>query len=131
VQARVHKISTAMQFGNVLVLSGILFVLYRKRYFVEHLVFAFHFLSFTYITSAVIRPGTSLLSPGSWPSVLASIAAGLAFLAYLFLALRRVYRQGTGVTLAKALPTYVITQVILIVTQIATLLVGIVGAVRS
>lgn len=131
VQARVHKISTAMQFGNVLVLAGILAVLYHKRYFVEHLVFAFHFMSFDYLTGALLRPLVSRLPVGGWPTVLSSIAVNLAFLVYMFLALRRVYRQGSGLTLIKALPAYVLTAVIVIVTQLVTLVVAIIGAAKS
>jgi hypothetical protein len=131
VQARIHKISTAMQFANVLVFAGILALLYHKRYFVEHLVFAFHFLSLDYLTGALVRPLTSRLSVGGWPGTIASIVVNLTLFAYLFLALRRAYQQGAGLTLIKALPAYVLTAVILIVTQIVTLVVAVIGAATS
>jgi hypothetical protein len=120
-----------MQFANVLVLAGMLALLYHKRYFVEHLVFAFHFLAMTFLASAVIRPFTSALDVYTWASYLISGTVSLAYIAYLFLALRRVYQQSAGLTLVKALLTYAITFVILIVTQITTLVVGVVAAARS
>jgi Protein of unknown function (DUF3667) len=132
VQDGVHKISTAAQFGNVLVLACLLALLYYKRYFVENLVFAFHFLSLYFLASAVIRPFTSMLDVHTWASYIVSAVAILAFFTYLFLALRRVYRQGMLITLLKSLLIYAVTFVFLIVTQIVVLVVGVVVvAVRS
>jgi hypothetical protein len=131
VQDRIHKISTAMQFATVLVLAGVLALLYHKRYFVEHLVFAFHFLAMNFLANAVIRPFTSPLEVYTWASYLISAVVTIAYFIYLFLALRRVYGQSTGLTLVKGLLTYAIIFLILIVTQIATLVVGVIAAARS
>src|SRR5262249_25992517 len=38
VQERVHRVVTAVQFANVLWMAIVLWLMYRKRYFVEHLV---------------------------------------------------------------------------------------------
>jgi Protein of unknown function (DUF3667) len=131
VQTTIHKISTAMQFANVLVLAAILALLYYKRYFVEHLIFAFHFLSLTYLSSALLRPFTFRLDVYSWASYLVSGAATIAYFVYLFLALRRVHQQSTGLTLIKSLLTYVVVWLILIVTQVVTLVIAVVAAAKS
>jgi hypothetical protein len=131
VQDRIHKISTTMQFANVIVLAVMLALLYHRRYFVEHLVFAFHFLSLTFIASALLRPLTSRLEVYAWASYAVSGVVTAAFLVYLFLALRRVYRQGPGITIVKSLLIYVVTWIVLIVTQIATLVASVVAAAKS
>jgi len=131
IQDRIHKISTVMQFATVLVLAAILALLYHKRYFVEHLVFAFHFFSFTFLATALLRPATFFLPVYSWASYLTSGAVAVVYMAYLFLALRRVYRQSAGLTLVKSLLAYVVAWLILLVTQLVTLVAGIVAAAKS
>ena len=131
VQARVHKISTAMQFPVVLVIGGVLALLYHKRYFVEHLVFAFHFMSFTYLTASLFRPVTYGLSIYSWASYLASAVFSIVYFGYLFFALRRVYQQSAGLTLIKGVVTLVVTWLALIVTQIVVVVLGIIAAAKS
>ena len=131
IQTRVHKISTGMQFANVLVLAGILALLYHKRYFVVHLVFAFHFVSFDYMVSVLLRPVTLLVGTQTLASIVWAAVVTLGLLSYMFLAQRRVYGQGTGLTLTKAFVSQLVTQAVLILTQVVTLLVGIVAAARS
>jgi hypothetical protein len=131
IQDEIHEISTAMQFTNVLVVSVMLSLLYRRRYFVEHLVFAFHLLSFSYLVGVLLRPLASWLGVLNLVSTLLSVAVSLLLFVYLFLALRRVYREDAGVTFAKALLTQVFMQGAIITTQIVTLLVAVVAAARS
>jgi len=57
----------------------------RKRFYVEHFVFALHVHAFAFLTGAVM-----LLSPWELPNV----ALFTWFVVYLFLALKRVYGQG-------------------------------------
>ncbi|HEU0299605.1 MAG TPA: DUF3667 domain-containing protein [Longimicrobium sp.] len=64
----------------------------RKRFYVEHFVFALHVHSFAFLTGAVV-----LLSP--WD--LLDAALMVWFLVYLFLALKRVYAQGLIRTFVK------------------------------
>src|SRR5437867_1364711 len=127
IQTTIHKISTGMQFANVIVLAGILALLYLKRYFVEHLVFAFHYMSLTYLASAVFRPITSLFAVYSWTSYLISGAFTIAYLVYLFIALRRVYRESAGFTLIKSLATLVVAFLVLIFTQMVTLIAAVIA----
>jgi hypothetical protein len=131
IQERMHKLSTVAEFANVLVIAAILALLYRKRYFVEHLVFAFHFLSFTFLASSVLHTVTFKLNVYSRASYLVAGATAMVYLAYLFLALRRVHQQSTGLTLLKGLLTLGITWLVLIVTQIVALVVAIVAAAKS
>jgi hypothetical protein len=131
VQASVHKLSTAMQFANVLVAAVVLALLYHKRYFVEHLVFAFHLLSFTFLTSSLLHPLTFRLDIYSWSSYLTSGVTLTVYLAYLFLALRRVYQQSAGLTFIKSVLTLAATWLALVLTQIVALVLGVIAAARS
>src|SRR5262249_51391498 len=61
VQERIHRVVTAVQFANVLGMATILWLtilwlMYRKRYFVEHVVMAFHFLAFLYLCTILSWP---------------------------------------------------------------------------
>jgi hypothetical protein len=131
IQSRIHKISEAMQFANVLVLAGILALLYRKRYFVEHLVFAFHFLSFDYLGAVLLRPIAGALGVENVASTIWSVAVSLMLLTYLFLAQRRFYGQGRGITWLKAFVAVLVTQAVLIFTAVITLFAGIIAAAKS
>jgi hypothetical protein len=131
VQTRVHRLGTVMQFANVLVAAVVLALLYHKRYFVEHLVFAFHLLSFTFLTSSLLHPLTFKLDIYSWSSYLTSGVTLTVYLAYLFLALRRVYQQSAGLTLIKSVLTLGATWLALVVTQIVALVLGIIAAAKS
>jgi hypothetical protein len=101
------------------------------HFFVEHLLFAFHFLSFTFLLTVLLRPLSSALGINNLPTYLMSAAVVVVYFSYLFLALRRVYQQGTGLTLLKGLLSYVVTQFIIVVTQVTTLVVAVAFAARS
>ena len=131
IEGEMHRISTAMQFANVLVLACILAVLYHQRYFVEHLVFALHFFSLNYLAHVLLRPLTAGLEIYSHASIFSSVITTVIFFVYLFLALRRVYRQGTALTLVKTLVAEVGSVGIIVVTQIVTFAVGIYVAAKS
>jgi hypothetical protein len=74
--------------------AGILKVLYvrRKRFYVEHFVFALHVHAFTFLTFLLM-----LLLPWQWMNLVLSIWLML----YVFLAMKRVYGQGFVKTTAK------------------------------
>lgn len=82
----------------------ILAVLYRRRgrYYVEHLVFSLHFHSFVFVSLLVYMVVSSYVFRGmaSVNSALAGLLA-TAILAYLFAALKKVYRQSYLKTAAK------------------------------
>lgn len=53
---KMHKSMSLLQLFNILLLAIVLKVLFWRRYFVEHLVFSAHYLSFTYLFSLVWWP---------------------------------------------------------------------------
>jgi hypothetical protein len=121
VQERIHRVVTAVQLANVLGMALVLWLLYRKRYFVEHLVMALHFLAFLY----------SLIGIGRKWAWIYSVLKAAAFIAYLFLALRRVYQQKAPITWVKAVLTYACVQLVLILTPVITLVGAMVAAAKS
>ncbi len=82
----------------------------RGKYFVEHLVFSFHYHTFSFLAftlAILLTPGLISLSLESTPSESAppsDVWVSVAFIAvmvYLFVALRRVYQQGYVKTFVK------------------------------
>ena len=97
-------------FALVPLLALILRALYRRsgHHYAEHLIFALHYQAFAFAAFAV----SDLADLATTSERIESIVTGaiyLALLGYLYLALRRVYRQSygrTAVKLALLLPTY-------------------------
>ncbi len=85
----------------------------RKRFYVEHFVFALHVHAFAFLTLTMI-----LLIP----SPLVGTLLLIWFLVYLFVALRRVYGQGVVRTLLKYFALGISYSFLLIVGVIATAL---------
>jgi len=131
VQERIHRVVTAVQFANVFGMAVILWLMYRKRYFVEHLIMALHYLAFVELCSILSWPVSSIFGSQGRPVLIFSLLKAVVFITYLFFAFRRVYSQKTGITLAKAVTTFVCLQLVLILTPIMTLAGAIVAAARS
>ena len=68
----------------------------RERFFVPHLVFAFHFHTLAFVLLVAGTAGTLILG-----TQVPSVIAYLAVLTMLFLSLRRVYAEGVLKTLVK------------------------------
>ena len=85
-------------FALVPVFAAWLRLLYRRRerFFVPHLVFAFHFHTVAFLLYASGTAGDAMLR-----TEVVSGIIWLAILAMLFLALRRVYREGRLKTIGK------------------------------
>jgi hypothetical protein len=131
VQERIHRVTTAVQFANVLSMALVLLVLYRKRYFVEHLVLAFHFLAFVFLASVLLWSVDFLPIAGAkltWPVLLFKM---VLFTGYLAFALRRVYREGTALSVAKAVVIFACVQLVLIITPIVTLVAAVAAAANA
>jgi hypothetical protein len=131
VQERIHRVVTLVQFVNVFGMAIVLWMLYRRRYFVEHLVMSLHFLAFLYLCTALTWPLDSVMGIGGMRSWVYSLVKVALFMAYLFIALRRVYQQKKAITVIKAAFVYVCVQVAFIVTPIATLVGAVIAAVKS
>ncbi|HEY7404657.1 MAG TPA: DUF3667 domain-containing protein [Candidatus Angelobacter sp.] len=131
VQERIHRVVTAVQFVNVVGMAAILWLMYRKRYFVEHLIMALHYLAFVELCSLLSWPVSSIIGSTGRPALIFSLLKMVLFVAYLFLAFRRVYQQKKGLSLAKAVTTFVCLQLVLVLTPIVTLVGAVIAAARS
>lgn len=94
-----------VRFASALALALFVQLLYRrsKRYYIEHLIFALHYISFYFILSSsseLLRMGLRLVH------VRLPFVAGMSspvLLVYMFVALRVVYKESRVKTLLKAL----------------------------
>lgn len=89
VQETMHKVATAAQLANVVAMAALLALLFRRRYFVEHLVFSLHFLSFTYLASVLTAPLHAVLTHRSWQAIVLFAVTTLVYYTYLTIGLRR------------------------------------------
>jgi hypothetical protein len=123
VQDTMHRAATAAQILNSLAMAMVLAMFFRKRYFVEHLVFSLHFLSITFFGELLLLPLRPYLSKRMF--FLLSI---VIFVTYLFFAMRRVYSQGRIATFFKAVAAYAVTQLLILLTFILVLVTAVVRA---
>ena len=79
------------------------FVYLFRRYFVEHLVFTLHFLSFTALTVVMMWPIYFVLGikPTVW-NMLVVLVKFLIDILYLFVAARVFYKESVGKALLRA-----------------------------
>jgi len=94
---RWHKNYSLLQLMNIAGLAIVLKVLHRKRYFAEHLVFAAHYLAFSYIVALVVDWPIYAFGGGFRPGPLQKGVTAVTIvisLVYLFLAQRRFYADG-------------------------------------
>lgn len=103
IDERWHKNVSLLQLLNIVGVALVLKLLYHRRYLVEHLVFAAHFLSFSYMIALVVTwPIYSVVGwhPGPLFKLVTAITIGIQ-LVYLFFAQRRFYLDGTTSTAFK------------------------------
>jgi len=131
VQDTIHKATTAAQLADVLAMAVMLAILFRGRYFVEHLVFSLHFLSFTYLASLLALPLYALRNPGSWQSIVLTVVVTAVYLTYLVIALRRFYRQSVTASVVKGIIAYALTQAAIIFTVIVAFVLAVIRAAKS
>jgi hypothetical protein len=131
VDHRWHRNLSMLQLANVVGMAFALKLLYlrRKRALAEHLVFAAHFLCFSYIVSLLIWPIYAVMgfTPGPMQRALSALHIVINVL-YLYFAQRRYYGQGKGKTAVKTAllwaGTYVVFVIILSGALIAAMLQG-------
>jgi hypothetical protein len=128
IQETVHKAATAAQLADVLAMAALLALLFRRHYFVEHLVFSLHFLSFTFLATVLISPLYAVVNRGTLPSITLSVVPKIAFCAFLALGLRRVYMESMTATIVKAVVAYTVTQAAIIVMQLVVVIGGVMRA---
>jgi hypothetical protein len=103
IDERWHKNYSLLQLMNIAGVAVVLKVLYRKRYFAEHLVFAAHCLAFSYIVALVVNWPIYALAgfqPGPLQKTVSAVTIGI-LLVYLFIAQRRFYASGRAQTAIK------------------------------
>jgi len=81
----------------------------KKRFYVEHLVFAIHIQTFVFLIYSV-----ALLLPASGPGGWVRVGCMLIPYPYFIIALRRYYENGWILTLAKSVGVYVLYSLALI-----------------
>lgn len=105
IHQRVEKYATVLRFASVLVSGIFLTVLFygTRRYYVEHLVFSLHYYSFDFFTKSAFALLFVVAGLMDWKlsGQVLNLFYPLAFI-YLIFALRRVYKQNWGKTLAKS-----------------------------
>ena len=102
---------------------------FSRRYFVEHLVFSMHFLSFATLTTTLMWP-VYYFFIGIQPTMRNFLVGSSKFvvdIVYLFFALRAVYRGRTALAAVRALVVFVGYFVI----YITTFMVALAGAAAS
>jgi hypothetical protein len=100
---RWHKNYSLLQLLNILGVALVLKLLHHRRYLAEHLVFAAHFLAFSYIVALVVDwPAYAVAGfhPGPVQKIVAAITIGI-LLVYLFVAQRRFYGNSRASTAFK------------------------------
>ena len=125
VNARFQKYLYFSEIVYPVVLATALALLYagRRRFYVEHLVFALHTLAFTYLMGVIFWPiyaifGMHVASVFTVVSLLSLIWS----LTYIFLAVRRVYEQKWAKSAGKALAVCALYIVVKSVGTLASLL---------
>lgn len=122
------------QITNVIFFALLLEIayLFSRRYFVEHLIFSLHFLSFSVLSTVILWPLYLLIGVKPTPaSLLLSLIATLIGVVYLFFALRTVYRQSTATTLLKTALLYIGSYIIILTITLATLVLAFVNVIVS
>jgi len=105
IDERWHRNYSLLQLVNIAGVAVVLKVLYRKRYFAEHLVFAAHFLAFSYIVTLVVDwpiYAVAGFQPGPLQSAVTAVTIAI-LLVYLFIAQRRFYAGGRAQTAIKTI----------------------------
>jgi hypothetical protein len=122
IHQRAERIAGVLRFASVLVSGGFLALLYfsLRKYYVEHLIFSFHYYSFDFFCKSIFALlfvvaaalGTKI------PTMVLNFFYPVAFI-YFVLALRRVYRQTWPWTLLKALILFACETALFIAVNIA------------
>ena len=122
IQDRAERIAAVLRFLSVLLSGVFLSLLYfsTRRYYVEHLIFSFHYFSFDFFCKtlfAVLFLAASALG-GKLPGMALNFFYPIAFV-YLIFALRRVYRQRWPITILKSFVLFVCETALFIAVNIA------------
>jgi hypothetical protein len=91
------SVSSLFLAASYSLLLQIVFLLFARRHFVEHLVFSLHFVSFSSLLVVLMWPLYLFVGLKPSPAGLAlAVSAWLAIAVYMFFAVRTFYRTGTA-----------------------------------
>ena len=106
--------------------------LFSKRYFIEHLIFSLHFLSFSFLATVILWPVYILIGvKPTTASLLLNLFVALIGIVYLFFALRTVYKQSSVMTLLKTVLLYLGSYLIILSIMLATLILACVNVMMT
>ena len=127
---RLQRYVTWTQHVPVALLSLFLIFIYwnSKRFYVEHLIFSLHLLSFSYLMGVLLWPVMIVVGVGNmW---LTLVLYPILY-AYFFISLRRVYRESTLATAIKSLILFGCYFVVVLVSFWAVLVLAMINTMRS
>lgn len=105
IQQRAEKAAGVLRFGSVLVSGLFLSLLYlpRRKYYVEHLIFSFHYYSFDFCCKSIFALLYVGIAALGWklPGMVLNFFYPIALI-YLVFALRKVYQEKWPWTLLKS-----------------------------
>lgn len=94
------SLSSLLLAGSYSLMLQVVFLLFARRHFVEHLVFSLHFVSFSSLMVVLMWPLYFFVGIKPSPAGIALAAAGWVLIAaYMFFAVRTFYRTGTALAL--------------------------------
>ena len=90
---RLRQFAQPLAFGNVLFLAAGLFLLFRSRspYYVDHLVFSMHAVTFVLLSSVMLVPAIRINESARWVALVMILTVAIWQFAYLTTAIRRMY----------------------------------------
>lgn len=131
IQEREHRLVTTAEFAIVLAVAVVLALLYRRHFFVEHLVASLHYFSFNFLCWVLLWPIATSVGVFNLKSTILLVFTTIVFFIYLVIALRRIYGQPAGVTIAKTAVLYAGILLFQIMTPVVALLVSLISVARA
>ncbi|HEX8154480.1 MAG TPA: DUF3667 domain-containing protein [Thermoanaerobaculia bacterium] len=130
INEKMAKSMSLLQLFNILLLAAVLKVLFFRRYYVEHLVYSAHYLSFAYLFGLMWWP--LYLVFGFKPvQVWGSVVSMAVAVAYLYVATRRFYGDSKVKSAVKAALTLAGVQLVTMFMLLVTLLAAIFAIIKA
>ncbi|MGZ5443311.1 MAG: DUF3667 domain-containing protein [Thermoanaerobaculia bacterium] len=134
IEHRWQKNMSLMSLLSIVSLALMLKLLYlrHRRFLAEHLVFAAHFMCFTYLMSIALWPVYVAVGVQQSASnyVITAVSSAISIF-YLYLALRRVYGQRGGIAVVKGAAAWATTFVTAMVLMTGSLVAALVQVLRA
>lgn len=132
IDVRWQKNMSLSSLANILFLAILLKLLYLRRYFAEHLVFSTHYICFSLAMTLLYLPVYLLIGMRqSTGNYVLMVVGGIIACVYIYLALRRVYGQGGGITLVKSIVIWAGTGFISMLLMTGSLIAALLTVLRA